>query len=408
MKLFTVLVCVSASLSVGLAVNCDAFLRELSGRSTARDICYNPFSAYLSCLVGKIENAIDTVIAESSPAAQQQAAQCFSSKGCSASYDEQQALNTFLPCPYPKGSSLRKSECIWRHAADKIIEMLQTSPKPVNKCMIKYFKGIGERKIEQCVTEYGGGRVQNYHQPPIPGFEDFELDDLKNVLLYHVMTRYYLGKCTNCNVSAKPGLIDCLAGQARDNDQTVCASRQDCEGAVLGTTCSNRYIDVRDAICSCAAGELKKGIAALENWGELKQVFTRGDWECQLELCYTESGLSGQYPQMAAVVKEVKSSVIKAFLKFQRGDAPRQIAEAMYVFKSILDELVAKWSGLFCGTCNPNEESAEYYRKQAYRKLLTTDACQDATTEFNFRQPETLFRPISQDTASDIDDFFGK
>lgn len=55
------------------------------------------------------------------------------------SYDDKKALNTFFPCAF-KGAKKVKENCIWRYAADKIIEMLEKTPKDVGVCMIRYFK----------------------------------------------------------------------------------------------------------------------------------------------------------------------------------------------------------------------------------------------------------------------------
>jgi len=400
--IFTVLLVGYAS-----AKNCDDYFNDVNSRRVGRDVCFSPFASFISCLVGEIEEGIDHVIAESDQQAMQEAQQCFASAGCQVSYDEEKALNTFLPCN-ERSEEGRKQNCIWRYAADKIIEMLKKTPKPVGKCMIRYFKGIGQRKIEQCTRDYPPNIQPQFFMPEIPGFEDFELDELKNVLIYHVMTRYHLGKCTGCSSSSKPRLIDCLSDQAKDASKEVCAVREGCERPIRETNCAQRFSNVRSAVCACAKGELQKGLAALENWGEMKKVFVRGDWECQLEDCYKQAGLTSQWPSMESIISEVKSSVIKAYIKFQAGKAPKQVAEALFVFKSILGEIVQKWSGLFCGDCNTDGRgSASDIRERSYKKMLDSQSCLDATAEFDLsRGDASVFASLNSNQQSAINGFF--
>jgi len=407
-----ILLCLSACyVSTTIAVSCTAFLSEVSARSNrGKDICHEPFKSFLDCLTGKIEAGVHHVIAEASPAAQQAAKQCFGrhQSSCSVTYDEKAALDAFLPCPYSDDASIKRN-CVWRYVADEIISLLKDTPKPVGACMIRYFKGIGERKIEQCTQDYPPTVSPQLIQPPIAGFENFEAEDIKNVLLYHVMTRYYLGKCTGCNAQSSGGLINCLANQAKDDEEDACSSRQNCEQSVRGTNCESRYNKVHDSVCTCAKSELKKGIAALEDWDELKKTITRGDWECQMEICWDQTSMSESFKtDMRNRVQSIKINAVKAYLKFTKGEAPPQLAEALYVFKSILDELVTKWSGIFCGDCNTiTRDKASEIRKDSYEKLLRSDACKDASAVFNVKRPETLFSSITAEQSAAAANFFG-
>lgn len=412
MKYAVLAICLLGCASVGFSAKCDAFLQEMyeRGLNVAQDICHNKFAPHVQCLAGEVENSVNNVIAESDLKAQSDAKQCFGQAGCNnVDYTKEKALNAFLPCAYTDPEDVRDN-CVFRYVADRIIEALEETPKKVGKCMVKFFKGVGQRKIEDCTRQYPPEIKPEFHMPEIPGFDEFELEDLKNVLLYHVMTRYHLGKCTQCSSTgpANNRLIGCLADQTKDEAQNTCQSRQKCEGPVLQSSCKDRYQDTRSSICTCFGSELKKGLQALQDWGEMKQLFVRGDFDCQLSECYTQEGIPEyKWKKMENLLKQIKRSAISAIAKLQFGKAPPQVAEALVVFKNILEELVSKWGGLYCGTCDQGRGSPKQLRRESYVNLLNSEGCANAQAEFDLSRPDELLAAPTDEEADKINDFFG-
>lgn len=367
--------------------DCTAYWTDVNtwaSRASRDPVCPDQFEGYNDCMASKIEDEVNNVIAESNVAAQTAVnSDCFSGSGNCGKIDFKEAsvLETFLPCPdcdatCRANTTTFKDKCMWRYAARVILDILDDTPKSVGKCMIRFFKGIGKRKIEKCTRDYGNIDPP-FVQPSIQGFEDFELEDLKNVLSYHVMTRYKLGKCTNCNVNGHNTKISCVAGKAVENVRDVCATRQECEDNTAG--CENRYSKVRNSVCKCARKELKKGISALDG-SELKRVFTRGDLECQMEDCYIQEGAPG-WDNMYYKLQEMKIAVPLAVVQMTTGKAPKQLAEALVVFKNILGELVDKWQGLFCGSCNAGRGSAVEIRRKNLDLYLKSPGCKNANDD---------------------------
>lgn len=406
MKYAILAICLLGCASLGLSAKCDAFKQEMYelGLNVGQDKCHRKFAPYVRCIATELESSVNTVIDESNPQAQADAKTCFKNAriNCNdVAYNKERALNTFLPCPYTNQGKM-KQECVFRYVAEKIIEALDETPKAVGKCMIKFFKGIGQRKIEDCTREYPPNINPPFKMPEIPGFDNFELEDLKNVLLYHLMTRYHLGKCTQCKVDGNTNLIRCLADQAKDEAQDTCEIREGCEEDVLKSNCKGRYLNTKTAICTCVKTELKKGVQALQDWKAVKNLFVRGDFDCQMEECYKQEGLHSKWGKMQNLLKEIKRGAIKAIAKLQLGSAPPQVAEALVVFKNILDELVSKWGGLYCGTCESSGSPSEL-RYDAYVKLLESEGCYDAQKAVD---DADLLGPVSEKDSEAIDDFF--
>jgi len=234
-----------------------------------------------------------------------------------------------------------------------------------------------------------------------------------------VMTRYFLLKCKACPPGQDANsLVGCLVQKIENKGDDACKSREKCEtdNVRADPSCSARYDLVHTSACTCAKEEFKKGLKALEDWQELKKTFVRGDWQCQFEDCYKQEGVIADWSKPGGMddrIKEVKAAIIKAYLAYEKGQAPKELSEALFVFKSIIDELAAKWTGVFCGDCSDQKEQNSQAQANNYKNMLGNKDC-NAPQGLPPPPPRSGAAaasaagaaPISGSVASDLDSFF--
>lgn len=66
----------------------------------------------------------------------------------------------------------------WSSRLKTVLDLLETTDPRVQTCMMDYFKGMAERKIQQCVRTYGPLDVKNFEMPPIPETKNLDITKL--------------------------------------------------------------------------------------------------------------------------------------------------------------------------------------------------------------------------------------
>jgi hypothetical protein len=374
--------------------------------------------------VGKVEDSIDNLVVSSNSNAQQKGRQCFADAGCNGvNYDQTALLDELLPCAYKSERDVQLN-CKWRHTANVVIDLLlsvgRNAPN-VASCMFDYFKEIGQRKLTDCVAKYPPTITPPFVAPAIPGFTDFNLDDVTQVVIYQLTTRYNLVKCKGCDGGSADELIECLVKNVNNNEASACDVRQECETQV-GSGCKRRFDDVRQAVCNCAKSEFARGLDALGDWQDVKSMFA-GGLERQLQICYVSTYPDGtcyasQWPAIHQKTRNVRTAVIKAFLEYQRTrQVPESTEDLLFVVTSVINELAGKWTGFYCGDCAQKESNSKI-QADAFKAMLAKKAGQSCGEKENVPPPPPPppargtpalpSRPaVSADLSSAFDSFFG-
>jgi hypothetical protein len=391
-KMKLIVFCLAAGLvATGSA---SGICKDYSITNNAEDVsCPNNFKDYLECTIPSVETAVENIVESSIGQSNYDLVnKCFTDNGCSSvNFTSDNALDLILPCKNCDSDEDRKKNCVFRYAADKVVGLLKSIPKEVGSCMVEYFKEIGQKMVQDCARDERHNPVSpEYTQSAIPGLQDFDIDELGDVIVFQVLMRYNLLKCKTCGGSSgnEDQITNCLSGTVIQNEN-VCEDKSACEQKAFGQSgsCKNRFDQVTGSVCSCAASAIDKvaNLGSLDlndpetkkQLGELKKIFG-SDMKRRLKTCYksTYKGkcYSDQWDGANGMRKQYNSmmgAVLKAVLKFARGEVNDQMTDMLFIAKAMFTDLQSKWSDVLCGSDGCTTKDDKALTAAALRAMLT-------------------------------------
>ena len=328
------------------------------------DVCHAPFTDYLQCAIGNAEQELDSLILEATPAHEKQINYCFNRYNC-----DKPDFNTRDPVALFLSGE-------WKTRVDTLLKFIDNLPttRTFRQCMVQRFKPYVADVVEKCVHKYGPQSVSDYEIGEIPGFEDVKISDLRKLFEVRMLTRHSLLQCYGCSsgsVNKVENTYKCLE-ERRDRGVSLCDQRDDCirkkltfatPSALRGTpfdNCEQRYDVIRDAGCDCGSAELESGgLGVLTRSPRLKRALIKffysdfkacGAFRCSG--CFSSSDF-----------KKMRSDITMAVFKlvdFSSGKVeltiPDEIKYAFNIAKSLVGEVITKYTDVICGNCESDKE----------------------------------------------------
>uniref|UniRef100_A0A914W3N2 Uncharacterized protein n=1 Tax=Plectus sambesii TaxID=2011161 RepID=A0A914W3N2_9BILA len=352
MKNFSSLVAATALLTAVLAL-CQG----------ASDVCLQPFSSLLGCVVGDLENRFSDILTETSGTASSRIQQCFTKNGCAApNFDQQQAINVFLN---PE----------WAARLDLFFDLVSQTPEAVQHCMTDYFKELARKKSEDCIREFGGETLSTFSMPPIPGLYSFKLQQIKETFFHQMLTRHSVIKCAACknDFALTKRIIHCVKGVEAENIDGACNVRDQCAKNHLPTpTCQSRFTSVKEAACKCSATKLRvNGLKdLLNNFEEVKTGLLSGGFAEQYKQCFAVS--NAPFPQAAfdKANTAVQQSLVD--IAFSKNGLDLSLKYALSLAISLLKDTADQWKDLYCTSCSTPVKNGSNRIAAVFHKIAAT------------------------------------
>lgn len=362
------------------------------------DQCHSDFAGFLDCIDQKVRLEVGEILDEVD---EDGAIQCFgSSPGCpradSDLFTEQKALDVLMPCRDPKDIM-----CRWREIVEILLDVLNSVNTNIANCLVSYFKDLATKRINRCAHEKG---MSNFYMPKIPGFDikDGDIEKFKGLVLYRLMVRTHLTKC-NCG---DEDLVECLTENIDSNLFDSCGVSDDCTAERVSGSCVNRQRNVHSKLCSCAEESIELAKSAFQsaangNGGisaftslkkqepEFWDAITRDGIKCAMEQCFIADGPVSQAlwegdgsrrdgNAIKNKIGSLKGKFISAFVKsknaWKNSGIPAEIQTTLDVLKSLIEDVVNKYGGLFCGDCSNNIDDKSNAQNR-FRSILPAEVC---------------------------------
>uniref|UniRef100_A0A915KV97 Uncharacterized protein n=1 Tax=Romanomermis culicivorax TaxID=13658 RepID=A0A915KV97_ROMCU len=280
----------------------------------------------------------------------------------------------------------------WLSRVNTILNLLESTDPRIQQCMIQYFNGIAQRKIEGCVRQYGDNDVKNFEMPALPDWRNLDIAKIKAAVLNRMIVTQSMMECSKTlpDDNQLQDSMNCVKDARLSNRGSFCAPRDQClKSKVTDELCSTRYEKVKTAACACFSAEIQQFKGApgqVKNFNDLKDTLLQG-LEKEYKKCYDRNNL----PYPVARVEAAKTATKQAVADILFGGLPPRVRLLLRILGESVREVTGSGRRLFCENCQDNQTRGSGIAEAQQLRQLATESSVTSATPFFAQQQAPFF-----------------